>query len=118
MDFNESGKGIVLINLCPLKVDNYYKWILVIQGVAGLDVLLIVNLEYLGKKIYLISFLYMWRSNKNNIRAYFLFFYFPSTILSNILFESLTKMIDTFFKSIYRHMMGFVKIKKKCGKTY
>jgi hypothetical protein len=39
VDFIESGNGIELINPCPLEVDNYFDRIMIICGVASLDVL-------------------------------------------------------------------------------
>ncbi len=39
VDFIESGNGIELINPCPLAVDNYFDRIMIIRGIASLDVL-------------------------------------------------------------------------------
>jgi hypothetical protein len=39
VDFIESGSGIELINPCPLAVDDYFDRIMIIRGIASLDVL-------------------------------------------------------------------------------
>ena len=83
MNFDESGNETVLISSGAF----YPKvMIMITRGVSSLDVLILVNLEYLGLNAlythYLVSRLF---PTKSTIKIYFLFFYFPSTILSNII---------------------------------